>query len=151
MRYWFLLLPLLILPFATGCNDDVTEPPSLAGDTIRLSSGLKYIEAKVGQGAPAVAGGLVRVHYTGYLAENGTRFDTSYDDQNTPLTFTLNGTGANAPIRGFNDGIIGMRVGGKRRLFIPAALGYGAAGNPPSIPANADLIFDVELFSVSGS
>lgn len=149
MRFWFLLI-LLAVPFAAACNEDVTGLPPVNGQRVQLPSGLAYIQIKEGMGAPAVAGGLVSVHYTGYLAADSTQFDTSFDDPYQPLSFTLNGTGPGAPIRGFNDGIIGMRVGGKRRLFIPAALGYGAAGSPPNIPANADLIFDVELFSVSG-
>jgi len=148
MRYWFLLLPLLFLPFATGCNNDPAGPPALTGDTIRLPSGLRYITIKQGVGAPAVPGRSVGVHYTGYLAEDGTQFDTSFRENGGPLTFVLNATGPAAPIRGFNDGILGMNVGGRRRLIIPANLGYGEAG-APNIPANADLIFDVELFSVS--
>lgn len=151
MRRWFQILPLLLLPFVMGCNEDPAGLPPQEGQVIRLPSGLSYIEVEAGRGAPAVAGRVVRVHYTGYLAADSTQFDTSYDDTNQPLSFVLSGTGNNAAVvRGFNEGIIGMRVGGKRRLFIPAALGYGAAGSPPSIPANADLIFDVELFSVSG-
>jgi peptidylprolyl isomerase len=114
-----------------------------------LPSGLRYITIKPGVGAPAVPGRSVSVHYTGYLAENGTQFDTSFREDPRPLVFVLNATGPNAPIRGFNDGIIGMNVGGRRRLIIPANLAYGEAGNPPRVPANADLIFDVELFSVS--
>ena len=152
MRYWFWLGALVVLPFTTvACNDsEITGPPPISGDTIRLASGLKYIEIKQGQGAPAVAGRRVSVHYTGYLAEDGKQFDTSLRENGNPLSFVLNRSGPGAPIRGFNDGILGMNVGGKRRLFIPAALAYGA--NPPAgsgIPADADLIFDVELFSVS--
>lgn len=150
MRYWFLLLPLLVLPLATACNDGgVSGPPALTGDTIPLPSGLRYITIRQGQGAPAIPGRSVSVHYTGYLAEDGKQFDTSFRENRGPLTFVLNASGPNAPIRGFNEGILGMNVGGRRRLFIPANLGYGEAGNPPNIPANADLIFDVELFSVS--
>lgn len=150
MRYWFLLLPLLFLPLASGCNDGgVSGPPALTGDTTRVPSGLRYITIKQGMGAPAVPGRSVGVHYTGYLAEDGKQFDTSFRENRGPLTFVLNASGPNAPIRGFNEGILGMSVGGRRRLFIPANLGYGEAGNPPNIPANADLIFDVELFSVS--
>lgn len=150
MLYRFLLLPLLVLPLATGCNDGgVSGPPALTGDTIPLPSGLRYITIRQGQGAPAIPGRSVSVHYTGYLAEDGKQFDTSFRENRGPLTFVLNASGPNAPIRGFNEGILGMNVGGRRRLFIPANLGYGEAGNPPNIPANADLIFDVELFSVS--
>lgn len=150
MLYRFLLLPLLVLPLATACNDGgVSGPPALTGDTIPLPSGLRYITIRQGQGAPAIPGRSVSVHYTGYLAEDGKQFDTSFRENRGPLTFVLNASGPNAPIRGFNEGILGMNVGGRRRLFIPANLGYGEAGNPPNIPANADLIFDVELFSVS--
>lgn len=149
MRYWFLILPLLFLPLASGCNESVAGPPMISGDTIRLPSGLKYITIKEGVGAPAVPGRSVSVHYTGYLVEDGKQFDTSYRDNRGPLTFVLNSSGPTAPIRGFNQGILGMNVGGRRRLIIPSNLAYGEAGNPPTIPANADLIFDVELFSVS--
>ena len=83
------------------------------------------------------------MHYTGTLTD-GTKFDSSLD-HNQPLTFTL---GAKNIISGWNEGIVGMKVGGKRKLIIPPNLGYGAAGRPPLIPPNATLFFDIELLDV---
>jgi len=106
-------------------------------------SGLQYRDDQVGTGAEAKAGDHVAVHYTGTLMD-GTKFDSSRD-RGKPLEFVL---GAGSVIQGWDEGIQGMRVGGRRRLVIPAALGYGARGYPPVIPANATLIFDVELMEV---
>jgi FKBP-type peptidyl-prolyl cis-trans isomerase len=86
----------------------------------------------------------VHVQYTGTLM-NGTKFDSSYDHGGEPFKFTL---GKGEVIKGWDQGVVGMKVGGKRRLRIPPALGYGEAGSPPSIPANAGLVFDVELISI---
>jgi FKBP-type peptidyl-prolyl cis-trans isomerase len=107
------------------------------------SSGLQYRDELVGGGAEARAGSRVSVHYTGTL-ESGAKFDSSRD-RGKPFEFVL-GTGT--VIRGWDEGLVGMRVGGRRRLVIPAALGYGARGFPPVIPANATLVFDVELMEV---
>lgn len=96
-----------------------------------------------GEGAVAEAGKLVEVHYTGTLT-NGTKFDSSRD-RGTPFKFHLgNGT----VIRGWDEGVAGMRVGGKRRLTIPPEMGYGAAGVPGVIPPDSTLVFEVELLGV---
>jgi len=106
-------------------------------------SGLQYIEVAPGSGAEARAGQQVTVHYTGWLT-NGTEFDSSRTG-GRPFTFQL---GAGNVIRGWDEGVEGMRTGGWRRLIIPPNLGYGARGYPPVIPPNATLIFDVELLRV---
>jgi len=110
---------------------------------ITTPSGLKYEDLKVGDGPEAKAGDLVRVHYTGTL-EDGTKFDSSVD-RGVPFEFPL---GAGRVIKGWDEGVAGMKVGGKRRLVIPAELGYGDRGAPPKIPPGATLIFDVELLEI---
>lgn len=104
---------------------------------------LKIEDEKVGTGDLAVAGKTVTVNYLGTLTD-GSKFDSSYD-RNQPFTFNL---GAGQVIKGWDQGVAGMKVGGKRKLTIPASLGYGAAGAPPVIPGNATLIFEVELLKV---
>ena len=106
-------------------------------------SGLKYVDEQVGIGESPRPGQNVTVHYTGTL-ENGTKFDSSVD-RGQPYTFRI-GTGS--VIKGWDEGVMTMKVGGKRRLIIPSSLGYGPAGSPPKIPANATLIFEVELLGV---
>jgi peptidylprolyl isomerase len=109
---------------------------------------LKIIDVKPGTGAVAKAGHSVTVHYTGWLYEHGAKgkkFDSSVD-RGQPFTFTL---GAGNVIPGWDQGVAGMKVGGKRTLIIPPELGYGAGGTPDgTIPPNATLIFDVELLQV---
>lgn len=97
----------------------------------------------VGQGAEAKTGDTVSVHYLGMLTD-GKKFDSSYD-RGTPLEFKL---GSNQVIQGWEEGIVGMKVGGKRKLTIPSSLGYGAQGFPPAIPPDATLIFEVELLNI---
>jgi FKBP-type peptidyl-prolyl cis-trans isomerase len=109
-------------------------------ETTTTRSGLRYRDTEGGTGAEAKAGDHVAVHYTGTL-EDGRKFDSSRD-RGTPLEFVL-GTGM--VIRGWDEGVAGMKVGGQRTLFIPPELGYGARGVPGVIPPNATLIFDVEL------
>lgn len=110
-------------------------------------SGLQYEDTVVGNGAEAAAGKHVTVHYTGWLYENGQpgrKFDSS-KDRNDPFVFPL---GAGHVIRGWDEGVQGMKVGGTRRLVIPADLGYGARGAGGVIPPNATLLFEVELLAV---
>ena len=104
---------------------------------------LRYQDVKLGTGDEAQPGDIYSVNYTGWLASDGTKFDSSYD-RGQPIQFPQ---GAHRVIVGWDEGFIGMKVGGKRRLFIPYQLAYGAAGRGP-IPAKADLIFDVELVAV---
>jgi FKBP-type peptidyl-prolyl cis-trans isomerase FkpA len=108
--------------------------------TITTASGLQYEEITVGTGATATAGNLVSVHYTGWLTD-GTKFDSS-KDRNEPFDFNL---GAGQVIKGWDEGVQGMQVGGVRKLTIPAALGYGARGAGGVIPPNATLVFEVEF------
>lgn len=113
-----------------------------------LPSGLEIDDLELGTGAEAKAGTTVTVHYTGWLrnadGSAGRKFDSSRD-RNEPFRFPL---GGRRVIRGWDEGVEGMRVGGKRRLVIPADLGYGARGTGGVIPPNATLIFDVELLEV---
>lgn len=114
---------------------------------ITTPSGLQYEDTVSGTGAEAAAGRQVRVHYTGWLYDNGVqgaKFDSS-KDRNDPFEFPL---GAGMVIRGWDEGVQGMKVGGTRRLVIPPALGYGARGAGGVIPPNATLLFEVELLAV---
>lgn len=110
---------------------------------VKMPSGLKYVDRVVGTGDEAVAGKTVNVHYTGWL-ENGKKFDSSVD-RGQPFSFPL---GAGRVIKGWDEGVQGMKVGGKRKLTIPSDLGYGSRGAGGVIPPNATLIFDVELLGV---
>ena len=115
---------------------------------ITTESGLQYEELTVGEGAVAAAGQNVTVHYTGWLQNEdgsaGAKFDSS-KDRNDPFEFPL---GAGRVIAGWDEGVQGMKIGGKRKLIIPAGLGYGARGAGGAIPPNATLIFEVELLGV---
>ena len=106
-------------------------------------SGLKYEDTVEGHGAVAEAGQQVSVHYTGWLTD-GSKFDSS-KDRNMPFDFPL---GAGHVIRGWDEGVQGMKIGGTRKLTIPPQLGYGAAGAGGVIPPNATLIFEVELLAI---
>ena len=114
--------------------------PPLTGAAVSTASGLKYIDEVVGTGPPVDPCQTVTVHYTGWLAD-GTKFDSSVD-RGRPYPLTL---GVRAVIAGWDEGLASMNVGGKRRLIVPAVLGYGERGYPGSIPPNAVLIFDVEV------
>jgi FKBP-type peptidyl-prolyl cis-trans isomerase len=120
-----------------------SQAPSGGGNEVTTASGLKYTDVKVGTGAEAKAGQSVSVHYTGTLTD-GSKFDSSRD-RNQPFVFPL---GAGRVIRGWDEGVAGMKVGGVRKLTIPPALGYGAQGAGGVIPPNATLIFEVELLDV---
>src|ERR1700687_3537052 len=119
-------------------------PTKVTGDGVKTESGLQYWDIVVGTGAVAKEGDRVRVHYTGWLS-TGKKFDSSVD-AGRPFTFAL---GNGEVIRGWDEGVAGMKVGGKRQVHIPPELGYGEGGTPDgTIPANAALIFDVQLLSV---
>jgi FKBP-type peptidyl-prolyl cis-trans isomerase FkpA len=111
--------------------------------SIKTASGLGIEDLVVGDGATASPGQRVSVHYTGWL-ENGNKFDSS-KDRGEPFMFSL---GRGEVIRGWDEGVSGMKVGGKRKLTIPAALGYGTRGAGGVIPPNATLLFEVELLAV---
>jgi FKBP-type peptidyl-prolyl cis-trans isomerase len=120
-----------------------TSRPMKGGKTVTTASGLKYVDLVVGKGPAAKAGDSVSVHYTGWLT-NGKKFDSS-KDRGQPFEF---GLGGGQVIKGWDEGVVGMKVGGKRKLTIPAKLGYGDRGAGADIPPGATLIFDVELLGI---
>ncbi len=122
---------------------NTSAPTKVTGDGVKTASGLIYWDIRVGNGEVAKEGSHVRVHYTGWLT-TGKKFDSSVD-AGKPFDFTI---GNGEVIKGWEEGVAGMKVGGKRQLRIPPALGYGADGYPPVIPANATLIFDIQLLGV---
>jgi peptidylprolyl isomerase len=118
------------------------KPKQSIGEIQTTASGLQYIDDRIGDGpSPASVKSTVTVHYTGLLSD-GTKFDSSYD-RGQPFKATLQ-----AVIKGWQEGVLTMRVGGKRRLIIPPELAYGSSGAGGKIPANATLTFDVELLAV---
>jgi FKBP-type peptidyl-prolyl cis-trans isomerase FkpA len=126
----------------SACN----QAPASTGTTateVTMQDGLKYTDDQVGTGAVATPGKTAVVHYTGWLLD-GTKFDSSRD-RNQPFSFPL---GAGQVIKGWDEGVAGMKVGGKRTLIVPPALGYGARGAGGVIPPNATLKFEVELLDV---
>ena len=138
----------LVISLACAPHIALAATPAAPATAAPATTGLQKIDSVVGNGNLAVAGSTVSVHYTGWLhapqaaLQHGAQFDSSRDG--TPFTFVL---GAGKVIPGWDQGVAGMKVGGKRTLIIPAALGYGARGAGP-IPPNANLIFDVELLGV---
>jgi FKBP-type peptidyl-prolyl cis-trans isomerase FkpA len=127
---------------AQGGKVDTSKPSPVTGPGMKTKSGVSYWDIKVGTGATAMHGQTVTVHYTGWLT-NGKKFDSSVD-RKEPFQFNLD----SGVIQGWIDGVQGMKVGGKRQLKIPPALGYGSRGAGGVIPPNATLIFDVELLSI---
>lgn len=137
------LLAWIYWPDSSG-DPEAAGPLNLSdAPVITTGSGLQYQDEVVGTGAEAVAGSTVSVHYTGWLTD-GTKFDSSVD-RGQPYEFLL-GTGV--VIRGWDEGVAGMRVGGTRILTIPSDLAYGSTGSPPVIPPDATLVFQVELLDV---
>jgi peptidylprolyl isomerase len=135
---------------ASPCPVANPLPPTPAGippasGKVESAFALRYIDIRPGDGAEAQTDQFYTVHYTGWLASDGTKFDSSLD-RNEPFTFEQ---GAHRVIPGWDFGLTGMHVGGKRRLFIPYQLAYGERGRPPVIPPKSDLIFDIELLSAS--
>ena len=140
----------------TACGDDdpatslglgpdlnTTAPQTVADSEFTTSTtGLKVHDFAIGTGDQATFGRLATVHYTGWLT-NGSKFDSSVD-RNDPFAFRI---GIDAVIRGWHEGVDGMRVGGKRQLVIPPDLAYGSSGRP-SIPPNSTLVFEIELLAV---
>jgi len=121
---------------------NTNAPTKVTGDGVKTSSGLQYWDIKVGTGNEAKEGNHVEVHYTGWLT-NGKKFDSSIGGK--PFGFKI---GHGDVIKGWDEGVAGMKIGGKRQLRIPPQLAYGERGYPGVIPANATLIFDVQLVSV---
>ena len=138
----------LALIAALGVTVATISRPVLAqAKTVTTASGLKIIDTHAGTGASPKPGQTAVVHYTGWLYVNGAKgkkFDSSVD-RNEPFSFPV---GQGRVIRGWDEGVASMKVGGKRTLIIPPALGYGASGAGGVIPPNATLIFDVELLAV---
>jgi peptidylprolyl isomerase len=138
----------LALAVLLGAAADANLTPALAqGKTMTTASGLTITDAKVGSGAEARPGNTCVMHYTGWLYDGGAKgakFDSSLD-RGEPFEFPL---GAGRVIKGWDEGVAGMKVGGKRTLIIPPQLGYGARGAGGVIPPNATLMFDVELLGV---
>ena len=126
----------------------VIQDVNAAGKVMKTESGLRYTDETVGDGTEATSGKLATVHYTGWLLEandkEGSKFDSS-KDHGQPFSFVV---GGGQVIKGWDEGVKGMKVGGKRTLLIPSALGYGPRGAGGVIPPNSDLKFDVELLAV---
>jgi FKBP-type peptidyl-prolyl cis-trans isomerase len=157
MRKLVILLLVLMVAFL-GCKkadkseeapaeQAMTEAPAMPetdpGSMVITESGLNYKDLVVGDGAVAEAGKVAVVHYTGWLMDD-TKFDSSVD-RGAPFEFPL---GEGRVIKGWDEGVAGMKVGGKRLLIIPPDLGYGERGAPPHIPPNSVLKFEVELLEV---
>ena len=163
-----LVLALLLLAGATGCqSDDTTKTETATTETaatetevtdggettegiavdeneVTTESGLKYVDSVVGDGASPKEGDMVSVHYSGFLTD-GTKFDSSVD-RGQPFQFKI---GVGQVIKGWDEGVMSMAIGGKRKLIIPPELGYGARGAGGVIPPNATLLFDVELLGIN--
>ena len=146
MRFHFassLLVLGISVALLTGVRADDKDKDKKENKVVTTKSGLKYEDLKEGSGDAAKSGDQVEVHYTGWL-KDGTKFDSS-KDRGKPFNFEL---GAGKVIKGWDEGVAGMKVGGKRKLTIPSELGYGKRGYPPVIPANAELTFEVELLKI---
>ena len=144
-RVLSIALPVVALcAITTTVLADTSAPTPTKGlKSVVLPSGLEYYDIKKGTGTEAKPGKTVKVHYTGWLANGKSKFDSSVD-RHEPFEFSL---GAGMVIKGWDEGVSGMKVGGRRQLHIPAKLGYGEHGSG-TIPPGADLIFDVALIDV---
>ena len=145
-RFVFVVGLFAIFGAAAGCGGEKSAAPStsspmkVSGQPTTTASGLQYWDIVVGTGPAATPGNVVKVHYTGFLT-SGEKFDSSRD-RGEPFSFPL---GGGQVIKGWDEGVAGMKVGGQRQMRIPPALGYGANGAGSGIPPNATLVFDVEL------
>jgi FKBP-type peptidyl-prolyl cis-trans isomerase FkpA len=128
---------------ASAARPNTTAPTKVTGEGTKTPSGLQYWNIKVGTGQEAKSGDHVKVHYTGWLT-SGKKFDSSVD-AHQPFDFTI---GRGDVIKGWEEGVTGMKVGGKRQLRIPPDLAYGKEGYPGAIPPNATLIFDIQLLGI---
>jgi len=155
-NFFLVLTVFAVLGVASGCGSSdkantsttpstpsTSSPMKVSGQPTTTASGLQFWDIVVGTGATATPGSMVRVHYSGFLT-TGQKFDSSRD-RGEPFSFPL---GQGQVIKGWDEGVAGMKVGGQRQLRIPPQLGYGAEGAGGAIPPNATLIFDVELLAV---
>jgi FKBP-type peptidyl-prolyl cis-trans isomerase len=139
-----LLWALWVLSMAAGISEVVADQePAKPQETV-LPSGVRYVDLKPGTGDEARDGKILEVRYTGWLEEDGSKFDST-EDCAQPLTLRL---GAGDVIKGLDEGLVGMKVGGKRRLIIPPEMGFGKEGGGERIPPNATLRYEVELLAV---
>lgn len=130
------------LPAVLAVQDKKPAAPAAARETV-TPSGVRYVDLQLGQGDEAQLGKIVEVHYTGWL-QDGTRFDSSRDRAH-PFTFRL---GSGDAIKGWDEGLLGMKVGGRRKLTIPPELGFGKQGIGSVVPPNAVLYYEFELLGV---
>lgn len=145
MKKVYLIIILIVLIFITlAAYFIITKKPESSPATSYDIQGMKVEILKQGSGVEAKVGDNISVHYVGTLTD-GTKFDSSVD-RNQPFPYTL---GQNRVIRGWELGLLGMKVGEKRKLTIPPELGYGPSGFPPVIPANATLIFEIDMLSLN--
>jgi peptidylprolyl isomerase len=154
MTYFYksnIIASIVILSFLMGCSSskstNSTMTKSSEPQIVTTASGLQYVDYVIGDGTMPTAGKTIVVNYTGMLTDS-TKFDSNVDPKFrhvSPFTFAV-GTGQ--VIKGWDEGLMSMKVGGKRKLIIPYQLAYGVGGHPPVIPAKATLIFDVELVAI---
>jgi FKBP-type peptidyl-prolyl cis-trans isomerase FkpA len=152
-RLLIAVLATLVATALVGCQDKVPEPEPKARPTVKAKADkppppkeLVKEDLVVGKGPAAAKGDKLKVHYTGRLYDNGKKFDSSLDS-GKPFPFTL---GQGSVIKGWDQGVVGMKAGGKRKLSIPSDLAYGDKGSPPKIPPKAALVFEIELIEIEG-
>jgi len=143
MKTWMTILSILLAVSVAGAGQTTKPGGAMDEKIVTTPSGLKYVDLVVGTGEEAKAGQTVAVHYTGWLTD-GKKFDSSID-RGQPFSFPL---GGGRVIKGWDEGVAGMKVGGKRKLMIPPQLGYGSRGAGSVIRPNAELIFEVQLLEI---